>query len=406
VSRRWLVAGLLSIALAIAYIDRTDIAFALTSKDLIALFRLSDAERGVLNSGFFWTYGILQIPAGYLVDKYGAKWPLAAGFFLWCLAGASSALATTFWMLFGFRMLLGLAESIVTPAAMAWLREHFEEENRGAAVGVLFAGSKYGPALAAPFAAWLIARYDWRIMFLVLGLGGLIWLIPWMIVCPKDTPREVRRAKAPDVPFAPLLKTRVMWGTLIGTFCYNYFVFFALTWLPAYFVEQRHLSITSTGIYSMFSYGGMAIVAVLAGFAADWWIARGADPVNTRRWFTIVGLLVASSEVIGALAESPGVAVFFAILSMSGLGLATANYWSLTQTLAPPAVAGRIAGAQNMALTAAGIVAPIATGWLKQVTGSYAAPMVMMGVILAIGVGSYLVLVTPEGRLVPAEVPA
>src|SRR5215471_1932927 len=94
--RRWGVAGLLSIALAIAYIDRTNIAFAITSKDLIALFHLSDSDRGVLNSAFFWTYGILQVPSGYLVDRYGVKWPLAFGFFAWCLAGAACGIATTF----------------------------------------------------------------------------------------------------------------------------------------------------------------------------------------------------------------------------------------------------------------------------------------------------------------------
>ncbi len=173
-------------------------------------------------------------------------------------------------------------------------------------------------------------------------------------------------------------------------------MFFALTWLPAYFVEQRHLSLASSGIYSMFSYGGMAIVALLAGIAADWFIGRGYDPVLTRRNFTVAGFLIAATEVIGALSDSSSVALFFAVLSMSGLGLATANYWSLAQTLAPPAVAGRIAGAQNVALTLAGTIAPIATGWLKQVTGSYAAPMVGMGFILALGVGAYLILVRGE----------
>jgi MFS family permease len=394
---------LLSVALAIAYIDRTNIAFAITSRDLITLFHLSDADRGVLNSAFFWTYGILQVPSGYLVDRYGVKWPLAIGFFAWCMAGAACGIATTFTAFVASRLVLGLCESIITPAAMRLLREHFEENRRGTAAGILFAGSKYGPALAAPLAAWLITQHGWRIMFVAMGLGGLLWLIPWFLFCPKDTPRETRSATAPDVPFLPVLKTRGVWGILIGTFSYNYFVFFALTWLPAYFVEQRNLSLSSSGIYSMFSYGGMAIVALLAGIAADRLIERGADPILTRRNFTVAGFLIAATEVIGALSDSSGIAVFFAVLSMSGLGLATANYWSLAQTLAPPAVAGRIAGAQNVALTIAGTLAPIATGWLKQVTGSYVAPMVGMGFILVLGVGAYLGLVRGDEQLTWVE---
>jgi hypothetical protein len=94
--------------------------------------------------------------------------------------------------------------------------------------------------------------------------------------------------------------------------------------------------------------------------------------------------------------------VFFAIFSMSGLGLATANYWALTQTLMPGIAAGRIAGVQNTSLNLAGIVAPIVTGWLKEVTGSYTAPMQAIWVVLLIGVGAYLFLI--RGVVVPGPV--
>ena len=127
----------------------------------------------------------------------------------------------------------------------------------------------------------------------------------------------------PEGPsFASLFATRIMWGTLVGTFCYNYFTYFSMTWLPAYFVERRHLSLTSMGG----QYGqllGMATVSIVAGFAADWLIRRGFDAVTTRRWFVIAGFLVASTEVIGALSDSNEVAKIFAIVSLAGLGLAT-----------------------------------------------------------------------------------
>src|SRR5215471_6349084 len=139
-------------------------------------------------------------------------------------------------------------------------------------------------------------------------------------------------------------------------------------------------------------------------------IHRGRDALAVRRGFTIAGLLVASTVVFGALSESTTGAVFFSILSMSGLGLATPNYWSLPQTVMPKSMAGRVGGAQNMALTVAGIIAPIATGWLKQVSGGYAAPMGLIGALLLIGIGAYVFLVrhpepAGEGLKVYAERP-
>ena len=134
-------------------------------------------------------------------------------------------------------------------------------------------------------------------------------------------------------------------------------------------------------------------MAIFGGLAADWRIERGTGALEARRAFTIAGLLIASTVVLGALAATTAQAVFFSVLSMTGLGLATANYWALPQTAMPKSMAGRVAGAQNMALTVAGTLAPLVTGWLKQVSGGYAAPMAATSAILMIGVAAYVFLV-------------
>jgi sugar phosphate permease len=166
-----------------------------------------------------------------------------------------------------------------------------------------------------------------------------------------------------------------------------------MTWMPAYFVERRNLSLASMGLYTMASFMGMAVVATAAGWVADRLIDRGGDPVKVRKGFAIAGFLVASTEVIGALSDSADVALFFAIFSLSGLGLTTANYWALTQTLIPGAAVGRIVGIQNCAANLPGIAAPLLTGWLKQKTGGYDAPMQAIWFFLLAGVLSYVFLV-------------
>jgi MFS family permease len=399
-TRRWSIVCLLSLGMIIAYIDRSNISVALASPDFKALFRLTDADRGVLNSAFFWTYALLQVPAGFLVDRFGVKRPYAIAFVFWSMVSAATALAGSFAMLLSLRLLLGIGEALVTPASVRWIRYNVPEKRRGTALGIYMAGTKFGPAIGAYLAAELIQRYGWQWMFAILGLGCLLWLVPWLLLVRDDDRQLAASAKSaatvPAVPFTALLKTPLLWGVMLGTFCYNYFVYFSMTWLPAYFVEHRSLNLTKMGVFTAFSFAGMATVAIVAGWAADTLIARGWDPVRTRKGFTIAGFLVASTEIVGALSESTDVAVFFAIVSLTGLGLATANYWALTQTLVPGANVGAIAGAQNMASNLAGVSAPLITAWLKSATGSYNAPMQAIWVFLIIGIGSYVFLVRPK----------
>ena len=395
-SRRWTIIALLNAGMIIAYVSRSNLPVALALPDFIKSFHLSDVDRGTLNSAFFWAYAALQIPAGWIVDRYGVKWPYALSFLFWCIASAGTVFTRSVAQLTALRVILGVGESVVAPASYKWIRFNFEEKERGLAVGLYMAGTKIGPAIGPPLAVWLIVHYDWRMMFLILGLGGLVWLVPWITLVQNDARRPAKdESKAPASPigFGRLLASPVVWGTVIATFCYMYFVYFCMTWMPAYFVEQRHQSLAKMGLYTFYSFAGMAVMAALGGWAADWMIRRGGNPVTVRKWFTIAGFVIACTELIGARASSLTMAVTFAIISLSGLGLATANYWAITQTLFPAATIGRMAGVQNCAASVAGIVAPIVSGWLKQRTGSYEAPMNAIWIVLIVGILSYLTMV-------------
>jgi MFS family permease len=397
---RWIIIGVLSLGMIIAYVSRSALAVPLALPEFIRSFHLSNTDRGVLNSAFFWTYAVLQIPAGWVVDRYGVKFPYSLGFTLWCLASASTALTRSIPQLIMVQVLLGVGQAVVPPASYRWIRYHFVEKERGLAIGLYMTGTKIGPAIGAPLAAWLIGMYDWRVMFVLIGLGGLVWLAPWLLLVKNDD-RQLERAAvkkegASPIPFSTIMASPVTWGTIIASFCYMYFVYFCMTWMPAYFIERRHLSLGKMGLYAFFSFGGMAIVATLAGWAADLLIGRGHNPVTVRKWFTIAGFAVACTELIGARASSLGTALVFAVVSLSGLGLATANYWAITQTLIPGTAIGRISGVQNCACSVAGIAAPILTGWLLQKTGSYEAPMMAIMVVLLVGVLSYLLMIREE----------
>ena len=398
-TRRNGIVVLLSLAMALGLIDRINFSVALAAKDFQAWFGLTDGARGMLSSAFFWTYAPLQIAAGWVVDRYGVRWPFAIGFLLWSAATVATAAAGSVAMLLAVRLLLGVGESLLSPGALRWIRMHFAESRRGFVVGVVMAGSKFGPAIGAPVAAWLTVAHGWRTMFVLMGAVPLIWLWPWVALA-REEPRWGSPPACRDRPgglsYRPL-RSRAVAGILISSFCYQYFVYFCLTWMPAYFVERRHLDLGAMGWYAMFSFAGTAIIAAAAGWAADRLIGRGRNPVNVRRAFAIAGLVFGATELAGALAHSSGVALFFAVFSLSGVGLTTANHWALAQSLVPAGMAGQMAGLQACAASLPGIVAPLVTGWLKQSTGGYDAPMQAVGLFLALGILSYAVLVRESG---------
>jgi ACS family D-galactonate transporter-like MFS transporter len=400
-TRKWFVVLLLALGMVIAYVDRANLSAVLALKGLRDWIPLDDERRGLLNSAFFWSYALLQIPAGWIVDRFGPKRPYAIGFALWTLACAGAGMAHDIGQLLITRLVLGVGESVSTAASLRWIRLNCAESQRGLATGILFAGTKVGAAIGVPLTVALVFRFGWRMMFALSGVGGLLWLLPWIFFVPERAEYGTKEdakitAQTQQFRIVTLFAKPVIWGILLGTFAYNYFIYFCLTWLPAYFTEARHLGPTAMGLFTMFSFGGMALVGILAGWAADRIIARGRGPVQVRRLFTMTGFVVASTEVIGMLSKSNDVALFFAVFSLAGLGLATANYWALTQTIFPATTVGRMIGIQNFASNLSGIVASLITGWLKYKTGNYeAAGWTILGVLL-LGLTAYGLLVRPD----------
>jgi ACS family D-galactonate transporter-like MFS transporter len=399
---RWSILFLLAIGVLIAFVDRTSISTAMADPPFKAHFSLSDTDRGMIGAMFFWSYGLVQIPMGWLVDRYGVKTPYTVCFALWCVATAATGLVGTLMALILMRIIVGAAEAIVMPASYRWIRNNFSEGESGTAVGIFTMGNKFGPAIGAPVASWLIVNYDWRLMFLLTGLIGLVWLVPWLLMVRNDMPKggeakAAARKAASSVTFASILKSPVVWGAMIVNFCYGYFTFYCMTWMPAYLVEQRGLSLEKSGLYTFFSFAGIAIVAVIAGWTADRIIARGGNPVLVRKAFVIAGFIGACTVLLGAWATSLGWALFWNVFSLSFLGLATANNLALCRlTLIPKPAIGLVTGVQQVATSLAGGVAASLSGWLLHVSGDYELPMLVIFVFLLVGALACWILLRPE----------
>lgn len=394
---RWGILMLLALGLMISFVDRTSMSAALADRHFVHEFALTHVERGWLGSAMFWSYGLLQMPMGWVVDRYGVKWPYTVCFLLWCLAAAATGVVTTLSALILVRLLIGVAEAVVVPATYRYLANNFDEAHKGTALGIYSVGGKMGPALGAPIAAWLIAVGSWKVMFVVTGLAGLVWLVPWQLMLDNDFPSRTELAaakrRAASVPLGNLLSSPVVWGGLITNFCYSYFVFYCMTWMPAYLVEQHGLSLRQSGLYTFFSFAGIAVVAGLAGWAADRLIARGYDAVVVRKSFIAAGFICGTSVLMGAYSRSPQMALFWNIVSLSLLGLVTANNLALVKlTLIPKQAVGLNTGLQQVATSLAGGVSASLSGWLLHIGHSYTLPMAAIFVFLILGATSTVVL--------------
>jgi ACS family D-galactonate transporter-like MFS transporter len=407
---RWGILALLAIGVLISFVDRTSISSTLADASFVQHFALTNVDRGWINSAFFWSYGLFQVPMGWVADRYGVKWPYAVSFAAWCIATALMGAVTALASLVVLRLIIGMTEAIVIPASYRWIRNNFGESQNGLAVGILAMGNKFGPALGAPVGAWFIVNYSWQVMFVATGLAGLIWLAPWLLLVRNDLPSRTEltaaNRSARTVSLGSILSSPVVWGGMITNFCYGYFTFYCMTWMPAYLVEQRGLSISRSGLYTFFSFAGIAIVAAVAGWVADRIIARGNNAVLVRKAFTIAGFVGGCTVLLGAYAHSLDMALFWNVLSLSLLGLTTANNLVLSRlTLIPKQAIGLVTGVQQVATSLAGGVAASLSGWLLHVSGSYDLSMMVILVFLLIGATATATLFRPEWAPKVTEVP-
>lgn len=397
----WALLGLLTLGVLISFVDRTSIGAAIADKGFVAQFQLSKVQSGWLSSLFFWSYGIAQLPMGWVVDRYGSKRPYALFFAGWCAITALTGLINVLMALFVARLLVGVAEAVVIPASYRWIRHNFNESNSGFAVGLFAMGNKFGPAIGTPVSAWLIVHHGWHSVFFAMAGVGAIWLLGWITLAPDDLPpAEVRAAikrHGTGLTLGTALRNPVVLGSMITNFCYGYFTFYCMTWMPSYLVETRHLSLQTSGIYTFFSFAGIALMAAFGGWAADRIIARGANAVVVRKAFMIAGFVGASTVIFGIWATSLEMALFWNVTSLTLLGLTTANNLTLCRlTLIPKPAIGMVTGVQQVATSLSGGVAASLSGWLLHVSGGYGAPMAVIFVFLVIGALATIVLLRPE----------
>jgi MFS transporter, ACS family, D-galactonate transporter len=291
-------------------------------------------------------------------------------------------------------LLLGVGESVAYPCYSKILSAYFSEHQRGLANGLIDAGTKLGPALGMLSGGMLMARYGWRPVFLVLGLGSLIWLPAWF----KWVPRTCRRgtdAAAANVSFAEILSQPAAWATTAGHFCGNYFWYFLLTWLPYYLVRERGFSMDNMAMITAAAYCVTAVSTTTTGWLADRLIAGGLSASRVRKGCTGIGLALATAVVGVVFVHSAAGAMAILMFSCVCYGIFASSHWAITQTIAGPTVAGKWSGLQNGTANLADAAAPAITGLVVKHTGHFFWAFGTTAIVVMLGAAVYAFVLGP-----------
>jgi ACS family glucarate transporter-like MFS transporter len=398
--QRWWLLVLLFTVMLIGYAHRGALSVAVPF--LSADLELSKASIGLLGSAFFWTYSFMQMPAGWLVDRFGVRRAYSLGFIFWSLASTLTGLATGFASLLGFRIALGTGQAILFPAAARASVNWFQERERGKVTGIYLTGVRIGQALISAFGAWFLARYSWKSFFIITGLVSLIWLLPWLRFLGKweknaDSIAGVKAPVSTNPSFLKsllLLKDRSVLGIFLGFFAYDYAWYVFITWLPGYLVLERQFTPAEMGFYSSVPFLLMSISILLSGTLSDWLVKRGLNEENVRKVFITIGLAVGCFIVPAGIVEDKITAVWLLTISLCGLGIASPNTWTLTQAVCAKKIVGTVSGIQNFGGNLGGALAPALTGFIAHATNSFALAFALTGVVLVAGMLAYWLLVS------------
>jgi len=383
--REWTLVILLVISVVINYVDRSNLSLA--APLIQRQFALSPLQLGSLLSAFFWTYALMQLfgVAGWISDRFAVGWVLVGGYVLWSGATIATGLVGGFSTLYAARLLLGAGESVAYPCYSRVFAE-LPQEHRGRANALIDVGTKLGPSAGMFVGGLLLVHLGWRMLFIVLGVGGLLWLAPWIKTMPH-VGRAVKTENAEAMPsISKMLGMRCAWGAFLGHFCGNYFYYFLLAWLPNYLVGEEKMSMGSMSRLTAAVFLLIAVSTLVVGWGSDRLIATGVSPTRVRRVAVVGGLGVASSLLLLEFVHH-NVPISLLILAVAcvGYGAFASNHWAIAQTLAGPAMAGRWSSLQNGIANLSGIVAPWVAGAIVQINGSARLAFVIAGAVALVG---------------------
>jgi len=393
----------------ICYMDRLNIAVAapVLMKDL----GWSPAALGIILSSFFWGYTLLQIPGGWLADRYGGKRILSVGVLWWSLFTMITPLAKTVSTMAAIRTLMGVGEGVNFPSIQSLISRWIPTGERSRVMGFTLSGISVGNILAFPLATLIMTVLGWTYVFYIFGILGFIWCAFWLALAsnrPEEHktihPQELTYIQTHRPKISPIKKTPwkailskfPVWALIINHFCNSWGFFMFLTWLPTYLVNAHSFSIKEMGIYAMLPYLAMVIGSNGSGWMADYFIRRTGNITLIRKVFHSASLLSASVFLILlAQAQTKGTVIFLVTLALGMMSM-TGSTTGPNSLDIGPRYAGTIMGMQTTAGNIAGVIVPMVVGFIIALSNRWDLVFYITSGVLTFGVIVWDIFATGE----------
>ena len=418
---RWWIVGLIALATVINYIDRQSLSVLWPQIEQELYPDKTPFERkeiyALISIIFVFSYAFGQAIFGKIFDWIGTRLGFALSIGVWSIATAMHAFASGFKSFALFRTILGIAEAGNWPGATKGNAEWFPTKERAFAQGLFNSGASIGGIISIPLIAYLTVYFSWQMIFVIIGVLGFLWLIPWMYIVksgPKSHPWITEEEKNyilsgqeeishsdqnTPTTYTPntkqLLSHKESWGVIISSAAIDPIWWLFVFWIPIYLSEVYGMDVKSIGIYGWVPYVGAMIGAWFGGLLAQNRMKAGWNVSKTRKFVIVLGCLIMLPALLAM--SNPGSA-FTAVLIMAvilfGFQTAIGNVQTLPSDLFSGKTVGSLAGFSGMAakLAAAGLTYLVP--WLT--TGGNYTPAFIIGATLAIIAMSSVLILCPS----------
>ncbi|MFT7367560.1 MAG: ACS family hexuronate transporter-like MFS transporter [Oceanospirillaceae bacterium] len=417
---RWWVIALIALATVINYIDRQALVVLWPSiaGDLYP-DKTADEHKEIyafLSVIFIFSYAFGQAIFGKIFDWIGTRLGFALSISVWSIATIMHAFAKGIVTFSIFRSLLGLAEAGNWPGATKSNAEWFPTKERALAQGIFNSGAAVGGLISIPLIGTLAIYFSWQMIFVLIGVLGLLWLIPWMILVkspPKYHPwitdeereyilsgQENQSVTAVnDEGYNPstgeLLSHKQSWGVIIASACIDPIWWLFIFWIPIYLFEVYGMDVKQVALYGWVPYMGAMLGAFFGGLLAQNRFKAGWSTDHTRKLVITLGCLTMLPALLAmSNPGSPITAVLLMAVILFGFQTAIGNVQTLPSDFFGGKTVGTLAGFSGMAakLGAVGLTAlvPVLTAG-----GNYT-PAFMIGAGLAVSALASVWILCPK----------
>jgi MFS family permease len=413
---RWLV-FMTVLAVYICMIDRIAISIAIIP--MAEDNGWSPTIQGAVMSAFFLGYVTLQIPAGYLSDRFGGKWVLGLGVLFWSLftllTPASAALGIT--MLLACRFLMGVAEAVTWPSIYSLYSRWVHPDRRASAVGLMNSGISGGSVIALICTPWLISVWSWQGAFYLYGLLGILWFGVWAPLA-RSRPTEPTQwetesataqapvetsqsdtesdSKYPRLTVGRMLRSRAVWAIAIAHICINWSLYLVLSWFPTFVNRELGADLQLAGFLALAPTIVSLIMAPFAGRLFDRLVAKGRDRLKVRRTMqslAFVGITAAMMAI--TLTDSLILSVTVITLSNALTAFSIGGFATNHLDIAPNQ-SGLLMGVTNTLAAVSSSASVFVSGWIQDLSGGWDAVFLTAAAVSVFGAVIYASLAGVE----------